>query len=97
MKTSAILRRPSAFLPIAMSCGAMLAILVHVARSGTAPQADEGTAAHIWQLLMSAQLPIIAFFAINWLPRAPKPTLVVLALQFTAIAAAAAPVLLLHW
>jgi hypothetical protein len=30
---------------------------------------------------MVAQLPIAGFFAIKWLPRQPKQTLVVLALQ----------------
>ncbi len=44
-------------------------------------QADEGTAAHLFQLLMPAQVPIVAYFAIMWLPRAPRQALVVLALQ----------------
>jgi hypothetical protein len=33
--------------------------------NGTAPQPDEGTAAHIWQILMVAQIPLVMFFAIN--------------------------------
>jgi len=97
MKTSAMLRRPSAYLPLAMSSAAVLTILVHIARFGTARQADEGAAAHLWQLLMVAQLPVVAFFAVRWVPRAPKQALIVLALQLVALAAALAPVALLGW
>ena len=38
---------------------------------GAVREADEGTRAPIFQLLMATQMPIIAFFAIKWLPRAP--------------------------
>jgi hypothetical protein len=41
---------------------------------------------------MTGQLPIIAFFAIKWLPRAPAKTLAVLALQAGAALASMAPV-----
>ena len=97
MTMSAMMRRPSAFLPLAMSGVALLAVFVHVARFGTAPQADEGAAAHIWQLLMIVQLPVVAFFSIKWVPVAPKQALIVLALQIAAIVAALAPVALLNW
>lgn len=30
---------------------------------------------------MAAQVPIVAFFALNWLPRAPTPAMLVLTLQ----------------
>jgi hypothetical protein len=90
-----MLREPSAFLPVAMSLVALATVGLHVARFGVTHEPDEGAAAHIWQLLMAAQLPIIAFFAIKWLPRAPKEALVVLALQIAAVLAALAPVYLL--
>jgi hypothetical protein len=92
-----ILRHPSAFLPILMSLLAVAVILTHIARFGTAPQADEGTSAHLWQLLMGLQIPIIAFFAIRWLPQSPRPGLFVLALQAAAGMSALAPVYLLGW
>jgi hypothetical protein len=44
---------------------------------------------------MAGQIPIIAFFAIKWLPREPTPALLVLVLQLVAGLAAAAPVFLL--
>jgi hypothetical protein len=93
---TAIMKRPSAFLPLVMSFAALALVLVHVAIFGVAREADEGTAAHIWQILMAAQIPIIAFFAFKWLPRTPRPALLVLALQCSAALAALAPVLLLN-
>ena len=41
---------------------------------------------------MAAQLPIIAYFAIRWLPRAPRQALSILAIQAGAALAALAPV-----
>ena len=65
---SALLTRPSALVPVAMSLGALATVLIYAAMFGTARQADEGTAAHLWQLLMAGQLPVVAFFAFKWLP-----------------------------
>jgi hypothetical protein len=92
MNLSTVMKQPSAFLPVAMSLAALATVLGHVAIFGAAREADEGTAAHIWQLLMIAQLPIIAFFAIKWLPRTPRQALLMLALQAGAALAALAPV-----
>lgn len=91
-----IMKKPSAFLPLAMSFAALATVLVHVATFGVAREADEGTAAHIWQILMAAQIPIVAFFAIKWLPRTPRQALLVLALQGGAALAALAPVFFLN-
>ena len=91
------LKHLSAFLPIAMSLLAVAIVLIHIVLVGTARQPDEGTAAHLWQLLMAGQLPIILFFAVRWLPQSPRSALPVLALQATAAVAALAPVYLLHW
>jgi hypothetical protein len=92
---SSTLKRPSAFIPIAMSFAALSLVLGHVAFFGTAHEADEGAAAHLWQLLMAGQIPVIAFFAVRWLPRTPSQALLVLVLQLVAGLAAAAPVFLL--
>jgi len=91
------LRCPSAFLPVAMSLGALGTVLAHLALYGPAPQADEGAAAHVWQLLMGAQVPIVLFFAIRWAPKFPRQAVAVLCLQVGAALVAAAPVYLLHW
>ena len=96
----AMVRHPSAFLPMAMSLTALamvLGALVHgyVASHGIVREPDEGAIAHLWQLLMAGQMPILAFFAIKWLPRAPRQTLYVLALQAGAALASMAPVFFL--
>jgi hypothetical protein len=80
-----------------MSCGALATVLVYLALRGPAPQADEGAAAHVWQLLMAAQVPIVVFFAIKWVPQSPRHAVAVLALQAAAAVAAMAPVFLLRW
>jgi hypothetical protein len=46
---------------------------------------------------MAGQVPIVMFFALKWVPRAPRRALLILALQFAAALAAMAPVFLLHW
>ncbi len=89
------LKRPSALIPLAMSLAALALVLGHIAMFGGARHADEGAAAHLWQLLMAGQMPIIAFFAIKWLPRTPRQALLVLVLQAGAGVAAASPVFLL--
>jgi DNA-binding CsgD family transcriptional regulator len=93
----AILKNPTAFLPLAMSFSALATVLIYVAMFGTARPADENAAAHIWQILMAGQIPIIVFFAIKWLPRSPKQALLVLALQGSAVLMALAPVYLLRF
>ena len=97
MNLKAMIKRPSAFVPVAMSLAALAIVFVHIVMSGTARQADEGTAAHLWQLLMAAQIPLVAFFAIRWLPQSPRSALPVLALHAVAALAALAPVYLLNW
>jgi hypothetical protein len=91
------MKRPSAFLPMAFSAAAVALIVFQVARHGTAPQADEGAAAHLWQLLMAAELPLVGWFALRALPEAPRPALAVLALHGAGIVAALLPVFLLRW
>jgi hypothetical protein len=92
----AIVKKPSAFLPLAMSLCALAVLGIAAMSGGLVPHKDEGATAHVWQLLMAGQMPVLAFFAIKWLPRAPRQTLGVLALQVGAALAAMAPVFLLH-
>src|SRR2546421_7708601 len=87
----------SAFIPIAMSIAALGTVLYHIAMYGIAREPDEGAAAHIWQLLMAGQLPVVAFYAVKWLPQAPRTALQVLAVQLGAALSALAPVYLLGW
>jgi hypothetical protein len=86
-RTSSPLRQWSAWLPIAIPIFLFVLGLRHVAIYGVVREADEGTEAHLFQLLMPIQLVVMAYFALTWLPRAPRLTLVVLALQVAAAAA----------
>lgn len=98
----AIVKKPTAFLPLAMSLTALTmlggAYIFGLAtgHGGLVREPDEGAIAHLWQLLMAGQMPVLAFFAIKWLPRAPKQTLCVLGLQAVAALACMAPVFFLN-
>jgi hypothetical protein len=80
-----------------MSLAALAVVAVHIAFVGTAPEADEGTAAHLWQLLVVGQLPVIGVFAFTSLPRTPRQGILVLSLQLLAGLMAALPVFLLRF
>lgn len=91
-------RKPSAFIPLAMSLCALAVVVGSVAVFGAAglrKMPDEGTAAHLWQLLMAGQLPVIAFFGFKWLARDRKAGLLILAIQLAGIGAALLPVWIL--
>ena len=92
-----LLKRPSAFIPIAMSAGALATVMGYATMFGTARQADEGAAAHVWQVLMVGQVPVAAVFAVKWLSAAPRQALVVMALQIGAALAAMLPVCWFRW
>jgi len=94
---AALLKRPTALIPIAMSFTALATVIAYATMFGTARQADEGTAAHLWQILMAGQVPVVAFFALKWLPAEPKQALLVLALQVGAALAAMFPVWWFQW
>jgi len=91
-----IIKNPSAWLPLLMSCAALALLLSYLSFYGIPDEAarhqDEGTAAHLFQLLMGGQLPIIAYFGLRWLPQAPRQAFIILAMQFLAGALAFAPI-----
>jgi hypothetical protein len=81
MTIGTLMRRPTGYVPVAMSLGAFAMIVWFVALHGVVHQPDEGAQAHLWQLLVAGQVPIIASFAWRWLPRARGPAAAVLAVQ----------------
>ena len=85
MTVRALLRQPTGYLPVAMSIGAFAMIVWFVAAHGVVHQPDEGAQAHLWQLLVAGQVPLIGYFAFAWLPRARRSALVVLAMQAAAL------------
>ena len=86
------IKEPSALLPLIMSVVAIAIVYGHAAVFGIVHEADEGTPAHIFQLLIALQVPIVAFFAVKWLPQAPKQALMILALQAAGVIVALAGV-----
>ncbi len=82
------LRHPTVFLPLAMSLLALGMVLIHFAIFGIVEETDEGTAAHIFQLLMVGQVSFVAFLAFKWLAIAPRQTFFFIVFQFVAALAA---------
>jgi hypothetical protein len=91
-----VVRQPSALIPLTMALMALAVVMIHIAVYGAVREADEGATAHIWQILMVAQLPALVVFGIRWLPKAPRQAMGVLALLAAAILAAMAPVFIFH-
>ncbi|MBV8363014.1 MAG: hypothetical protein JO193_00455 [Candidatus Eremiobacteraeota bacterium] len=91
-----LLQRPTAFIPPLISAFLIALITIQVAHFGTAHEADEGTAAHLFQLLMPLQFVIIAVFASVWLPKKRMAALQVLSIQISAAAAVLALVFFLR-
>jgi len=90
-------KKPAAWIPVLMSLCALAMVALQLAFYGVAREADEGAFAHLWQLLMAAQLPVIAVFAHRWLRAAPRQALTILAAQGLALITALLPVFLLGW
>lgn len=59
--TAILARAPSAYLPLAMSALALMLVLGSVLLFGAARQPDEGAAAHLFQLLVIGQVPLVAW------------------------------------
>lgn len=85
MTVGTLMRQPTGYLPLAMSPGAFAMIVWYVAAHGVVHQPDEGAQAHLWQLLVAGQIPLIAYIGSRWLSRATRPALVVLAVQIVAL------------
>ena len=94
---AALLRKPSAWLPMLMSLAALGLVVGHVAVVGVARQADEGTEARTFQLLVVVDAVAIGLFAARWLPVAPKPALTIVALQLLLLAIPLVTIFALEW
>lgn len=92
--SASLFRSPSAVIPMAMSSVALVTVIVHLLTQDGGPVTDEGTAAHVFQLLIAGQAPFVAFFALKWLPRMPSEAMYVMATQAAAALVALAPVVL---
>lgn len=90
-------KKPSALIPVLMSLTALVLVAIQVSIHGLSPEPDEGAIAHLYQLLVVGQIPVIAFFGIRWLRLAPLQGLRVVVAQGFALAAALLPVHMMGW
>jgi len=87
-------RHASAAIPLGMSAGALITVLLHALGFGTGRAPDEDLAAQMFQLLLAGQAPFVGFFAVKWFPRLPSETMLVIAIQAAAALLALAPVVI---
>ena len=80
-----------------MSLFALVLVGVDISSHGMRPERDEGALAHLYQMLVVGQVPIISFFVFRWLRRAPLQGLRVVVAQAFALAAALVPVHMMGW
>ncbi|MHB8652204.1 MAG: hypothetical protein ACYC8S_03680 [Minisyncoccota bacterium] len=82
---TSILKRPCAWVPIALSLGAFVVFLISIAMFGLPlSQPDEGAGAHLFQIWLVLEVLTVMFFVATWLPRTSKQVLQVLTLQVLA-------------
>jgi hypothetical protein len=68
MVKSSLIKQPSAYLLLALSLAALVLVLSHAVVFGVVHAADEGAAAHIWQILALLVGTWLAnFAAVYWL------------------------------
>ena len=98
----AMAKHPSGYMPLLLSvCAiALLGIYLAVYGAGSARPGidvhDEGPAAHVYQLLIGAQLLIIPWFSLRWGWREFKAGATLVALQVLAILASFGPLWLIE-
>ena len=90
-------KKLSAWSPVIMSIGALVLVAVQIAMHGTQPVGDEGALAHLWQLLVLGQVPIIGFFVLRCLRAYPRQGATILVDQLLAAASALVPVHTMGW
>lgn len=79
-------------MPMAISVFMLAVMAYYFTKYGIQRETDEGVGAHLFQLLMPAQLPIIGYFALRYLPKVPKRALAILAIQLILAFAVVFPV-----
>lgn len=89
---NSLIKNPSAWIPIAMPLAILAMLLYYLTRFGVVHEADEGTAAHLFQIWLVLEVFFVAFFAIKWLPKFQKQTFIILAIQIFVSLAACFPV-----
>lgn len=92
-----LVKKASALIPVVMSLMALALVAVQVSINGLSPEPDEGALAHLYQILVAGQIPVIAFFGVRWFRLARLQGLRVFVVQGFALVAALLPVYMLGW
>lgn len=80
-----LLKKPSAWIPIAIPLSFFAYAVIFVSIFGLpAREKDEGAGAHLFQLWLLFEPFMVGFFAVKWLPKAPKQASLILMLQILA-------------
>jgi len=77
-----LIKKPSAWVPIVLTAiilGMMSLYFANVIPSD--PTGDEGIMAHSFQLWVALEFLAVLFFALTWIPREPRETWKIIALQ----------------
>ena len=81
---NSIIKKPSAWIPIVIPLIFFAYLVIYITVFGIVREEDEGTPAHLFQLLLVLEPFMVGFFAVKWFTRAPKQTLLILVLQIAA-------------
>jgi hypothetical protein len=77
-----LLKKPSAWVPIAASLAVFAVMLITISTFGIPTrQPDEGTGAHLFQIWLALEALLITVFAVKWLPQRPTQAVLVIAIQ----------------
>jgi hypothetical protein len=79
-----LINHPLALTPLFMSLSALVIVIAHVAIFGQSKGGNEGATAQAFQVLIAGQTPLVAYFAVKYLPRSPGQALGVITLQIIA-------------
>jgi len=93
-----ILKKPSAWIPIAVPLVFFVCIVIVLRASNfaIAREEDEGVGAHLFQLWLVFEPFMLGYFAVKWVPRAGRKAVFVLLLQLVAAFLAVGTVLYLQ-
>jgi len=91
----AAFKPPAAWFPLLMSAASCAVVTLVISGAGAVRDLDEGVAAHVWQLLVIGQVPLIAWSFFRRWPQSRQTACAVLAVHMVGLAVAAAPVALL--
>ena len=79
-----LIKKPSAWIPIVIPLTFFAYLVVCISLFGIVQNADEGIAAHLFQLWLVFEPFLVGFFAVKWLPKARKQALFILLFQIIA-------------